>query len=57
MEPGGSMPHSKVGIFDIHRCIKITRSLQCDTSNQSDVLKSYGLCDVSMYFHKTSNQC
>ena len=45
-----------LGIFDIHRWIEIPRCLQCDTSNQSDVLKSYGLYDVSMYFYKTSNQ-
>ena len=29
------------GIFDIHPWIEITRCLQCDSSNQSDVLKSY----------------
>ena len=44
-----------VGIFDIHRCIEITRCLQCDTSNQSDVLKSYGLYDISKYSHYRIN--
>ena len=36
-----------LGIFNIHQCIEITRCLQCDTSNQSNVLKSYGLYNVS----------
>ena len=31
---------------NIHRYIEITRCLQCDTSNQSNVMKSYALCDV-----------
>ena len=44
-----------VGIFDIHRCIEITWCLQCVTSNQSDVLKSYGLCDVSMLKHQIND--
>ena len=48
--------YGAVGIFDIHQCIEITQCLQCNTLNQSDVLKSYGLCNVSMYFLKTSNQ-
>ena len=47
---------SSLGIFSINWCIETAWCLQCDTSNQSNALKSYGLWNVSMYFHKTLNQ-